>query len=62
MIEFVEQAKEKNIEAAMVRVIGWEGGGEFDKDKLRIGFENNPQWIEDVIDFSQDIGNFTKSS
>jgi len=62
MLEFIEKTKDRDIENAMVRIIGWENGGEFDKEKLRRGLEKNPQWIEDVIEFSKDLGNFTKSA
>ncbi len=62
LLELLESSKERDIESAMARVSGWIGGGEFDKEKLRRGLENNPQWIIQIHDFSKDETNFTTAS
>lgn len=62
LLGLIDQSKERDVDAAMVRVIGWEGAGEFDKEKLRIGLTNNPQWIGEILDFSKETSNFTSAS
>jgi hypothetical protein len=58
----IESIKQRDIEAAAARVIGWKGAGDFDVEKLKVALKNNPQWIEDILDFSNDLTNFTKAS
>lgn len=57
----MQELRAQNIEGAMVRVIGWSGVEQaFDKSLLKTALENNEQWIEQIIEASDDLGNFTK--
>lgn len=59
----LEEIHELNIDGASVRVVGWHGvKQEFAKDLLKGALKRNPHWIGQIIEFSDDIGNFTKAS
>jgi len=50
----------QNIESAAVRVPGWRNVKQtFDRDVLRQALRRNPHWIDQIIDASADIGNFS---
>lgn len=52
-----------NIEAALVRVTDWVGVKQkFDKETLREAIKKNPHWVNQIIEFSNDLRNFTKAS
>ena len=57
----MQELRAQNIEGALVRVIGWSGVEQkFDKGLLKTAIENNPHWIDQIIEASDDLGNFTK--
>ena len=57
----MQELRAQNIEGALVRVIGWDGiEQKFDKELLKTAIENNPHWIDQIIEASDDLGNFTK--
>jgi hypothetical protein len=58
----IDSIKQRDIDSAAARVIGWKGAGDFDAEKLKVALKNNPQWVEDIIDFSNDLTNFMKAS
>jgi hypothetical protein len=58
-----EKLREQAREDAAVRVIGWKNvKQEFSKDLLKAALVRNPHWIDQIIEASDDLGNFTKSS
>lgn len=59
----LEEIQESNIESALVRVAGWKGvAQEFNKDLCRDAIKRNPHWVNQIIEFSNDLRNFTKAS
>ncbi len=59
----IEELEETGIELAAARVIGWQGVKQpFDKETLKVALKNNPHWVEQVVDESNNDGNFTKAS
>jgi hypothetical protein len=62
-IKTIEELEEQSIELAVVRVTGWEGvKQEFSADILKQALKRNPHWVEQIIDESNNDGNFTKAS
>lgn len=58
----VEDMEEQGLELAVVRVTGWKGvTQEFDKAILKTALKNNPHWVEQIVDASNDEANFTKA-
>lgn len=58
-----EDAKREDLEATMARVVGWEGVEEqFSEDGLRQLLTDNPYLKGDVVEFSDDLTNFTKTA
>jgi hypothetical protein len=54
-------SEKSSIENALVRVVGWSGAShkgseEFTKEGLTELLTRNPQWIEDIIEFSENMG------
>lgn len=59
----MEEVVASNIEAALIRIVDWVGVKQkFEKDVLRDAIKNNPHWVNQVIEFSNDLRNFTKAS
>lgn len=59
----VEKLKEQSREDAAIRVIGWKNvKQEFSKELLKSVLVRNPHWIDQIVEASNDLGNFTKSS
>jgi hypothetical protein len=59
----LEEIHESNIESALIRVVGWKNvQQEFSKDLLKAAIKKNPHWITQIIEFSNDLRNFTKAS
>lgn len=57
----MEELRAQNIEGALVRVVGWKGvKQEFDKATLKAAIEKNPHWVDQIVEASDDVGNFTK--
>lgn len=58
----VEEMEEQGLELAVVRVTGWKGvTQEFDKGLLKTALKNNPHWVEQIVEASNDEANFTKA-
>lgn len=56
-VSLVEQMDTRSIDAALVRVTGWDGQEKpFDKETLKTALINNPQWIDDIVEFSDALG------
>jgi hypothetical protein len=56
-IKLIDGLEKRTIESALVRVVDWDGqDGKFDIEKVKIALENNPQWIDDIINFSDELG------
>jgi len=59
----LEEIHESNIDSALVRVIGWKNvQQEFSKELCRDAIKRNPHWVNQIIEFSNDLRNFTKAS
>ncbi len=59
----LDELKEKNLEGAAIRVTAWTGvDNAFSKDLLRQVLANNPHWIDQIIEASNNDGNFTKAN
>ncbi|HEX5539897.1 MAG TPA: hypothetical protein VFX01_08940 [Methylophilaceae bacterium] len=57
----LDELKETNIEGAMTRVIGWQNiKQEFSKELLKTVLTRNPHFVEQIVEASDDLGNFTK--
>lgn len=60
-IKLIREREKNSIEGAIVRVSGWKGASyngsdAFDKEGLRSLLQRNPQWVEEVINFSDQVG------
>jgi len=59
----LEEVKEQNVSAAAVRVTGWDGVKQpYSEDLLKSALKRNPHWVDQIIEFSDDLGNFTSGS
>lgn len=57
----IEEIREGNIKGAMVRIVGWEGATtDFDQAVMERALRRNPHWIDQVIEQSNDLGNFPR--
>ncbi len=53
----IDGLSQRSIDTAANRVIGWRGAnGTYDEAKLKTALKNNPQWIDEIINFSNDLG------
>jgi len=58
----LDDIKAQNIEAALVRVVGWRNvKQEFTKDLMRQVLQRNPHFVDQIIDTSDDLANFSKA-
>jgi len=58
----LEEMQEQNIEGAAVRVSGWKNvSQEFSVELLKSALRNNPQWVDQIIEQSDQVGNFTQA-
>jgi hypothetical protein len=56
-LAIIDKLEERTIETALVRIVGWSGqDGAYDEAKMRIALKNNPQWVDEVIEFSNSLG------
>lgn len=59
----LEEIQESNIESALVRVVGWKNvKQDFSPAILKSAIKKNPHWVNQIIEFSNDLRNFTKAS
>ena len=55
----MDELREQNIDGACVRVTGWSGVKQpFAQDLLRAALKRNPNWIDQVVEQSDELGNF----
>lgn len=55
----LDELREQNIDGACVRVTGWSGVKQpFAQDLLRTALKRNPHFIDQVVEHSDDLGNF----
>ena len=58
----LDEVKAQNIEGAVLRVTGWRNVTQpFSKDLLATVFARNPHFVDQVIEESDNLGNFTKA-
>jgi hypothetical protein len=56
-VGLIDKLDARSVENALVRVVGWEGQeGAYDAEKVKQALQNNPQWIDDIIQFSDELG------
>jgi hypothetical protein len=56
----MEDLRSQNIEGATIRVIGWRGvKQDFDRALLKAALGRNPHWIDQIVEESDNMGNFT---
>ena len=57
LVSILDKSDEQSIKNACVRVIAWEGlKEEFNLENLNKLFSKNPQWVDEVVNFSDDLG------
>jgi hypothetical protein len=57
-----EDIKAQNLQGAVLRVIGWKNvTQEFSKELLLTVLQKNPHFVEQIIEQSDNLGNFTKA-
>jgi hypothetical protein len=58
----IDELRDQNIDGASVRVIGWKNvEQEFSKDILKQVLAQNPHWVDQIVEESDNAGNFTKA-
>ena len=58
----LEEIKEQNIEGAVLRVTGWRNVSQpFSKELLTTVLKRNPHFIDQIIQESDNLGNFTQA-
>ena len=56
----MEEQSEKNIEATVIRVAGWSNvSTEYTAEAMARALRRNPHWIEQIVNESENLGNFT---
>lgn len=60
-IKTIEELREQNVEGAALRVTGWRNvKQQFSQDLMKQALRRNPHWVDQIINESDDLGNFTK--
>lgn len=58
-----DELKAQNIDGAVVRVSGWAGVRQpFTPELLRAALNRNPHWVAQIVDESENLGNFGTAS
>lgn len=58
----LDEIREQNIEGACVRVTGWAGvKQDFSAELLKSALKRNPHWIDQIVEESNDLQNFTQA-
>ncbi|MFZ3286541.1 MAG: hypothetical protein WA191_06790 [Telluria sp.] len=58
----LEEMRDQNIDGAALRVTGWRNVKQpFARDLLKVAMKRNPHWVDQVIEESDNLGNFTKA-
>lgn len=56
----MEQVREQNYQGAAIRVVGWQGVKQpFEQELLMRALRRNPHWVDQIVEASDDLGNFT---
>jgi hypothetical protein len=59
----LEDIRESNIKNALVRVVGWENvQQDYTSALMEKALRRNPHWVEQIIEESDDLGNFPTSA
>lgn len=59
-VKSMEDLRDQNVEGAAIRVTGWSGPKQtFDRALLKSALMRNPHWIDQIIEESDNMGNFT---
>lgn len=54
------EMRDQNIEGASIRMIGWKNVQQpFSRETLKQALRLNPHWIDQIVQESDDLGNFT---
>lgn len=62
LMELIESADERSIDDALARVCDWRGvKGAYSDAAMREFLTRNPQFIDEILDFSKDTSIFTKA-
>ena len=57
-----EDIKAQNLQGAVLRVVGWKNvTQEFSKELLLTVLQKNPHFVEQIIEQSDNLGNFTRA-
>lgn len=58
----LDDIREQNIEGAVIRVVGWKNVKQpFTPDLLKAALKRNPHWIDQIVEESDNLGNFSKA-
>lgn len=58
----LEEIKDQNIEGAVIRVVKWRNVKQpFSKELMAATFKRNPHFVDQVIEESDNLGNFTQA-
>lgn len=58
----IDELRAQNIEGAVIRVTGWKNVEQkFTPELLKQVLENNPHWVDAIIEESDNAANFTKA-
>jgi hypothetical protein len=59
----IEELRDYNMQNAVLRVRGWKNvTQEFSPELLKKVIERNPHFLDQIIEASDDVGNFTKAN
>jgi len=58
----IDELREQNVQGAVIRVIGWKNvQQEFSAELLKTVLLSNPHFVDQIIEESDNAGNFTKA-
>ena len=58
----IDEVREQNIDGAVIRVTGWKNVKQpFTADLLKTQLKRNPHWVDQIIEESDNLGNFSKA-
>ena len=57
----LDELREQNIEGAVIRVTGWKNVKQaFNPDLLKAALKRNPHWVIQIVEESDNLGNFSR--
>lgn len=58
----LDEIREHNIDGAVIRVIGWKNVKQpFTPELLKASLKRNPHWVDQIVEESDNLGNFSKA-